>query len=67
MWWIFMVVQTSAGAWLLHILVVVLCLLPDIIIGMLESHYVRNGGFSWYENEISSIRKTIRTLIFKNH
>lgn len=38
-----MVVSGSAGAWFLHFCTLVLCLLPDILIGMFESHHLRKG------------------------
>ena len=41
--WIFMVVEASAGGWILMFLLMVICLLPDILVGMAETYFIRDG------------------------
>lgn len=43
MLWIYMVSSSSPSAWLLHFLLVVLCLLPDLLVVMAETQIIRDG------------------------
>lgn len=43
MLWIYMVSSSSPAAWLLHFLLVVLCLLPDLLVVMAETQIIRDG------------------------
>ncbi|XP_046657252.1 phospholipid-transporting ATPase IF-like [Daphnia pulicaria] len=42
MLWIYMVSSSSPAAWLLHFMLVVLCLLPDLLVLMAETHVIHN-------------------------
>ena len=41
--WIYMVSSSSLSAWLLHFLLLVLCMLPDVLVAMAETKVIRNG------------------------
>ncbi|KAI9560836.1 hypothetical protein GHT06_011788 [Daphnia sinensis] len=43
MLWIYMVSTSSPAAWLLHFLLVVLCLLPDLLVVMAETQVICDG------------------------
>ena len=43
MLWIYMVSSSSLSAWMLHFLLVILCLLPDLLVVMAETQVIRNG------------------------
>lgn len=41
--WIYIVSSSSPAAWLLHFLLFILCMLPDVLVVMCETKVIRKG------------------------
>lgn len=63
MLWIYMVTTGSLTAWLLHFLLVAICLVPEILVTMAETRDIKEGTV---EKEVDFIGCFEQQLSFKS-